>query len=86
MCPNCPKHCPYTRLFDSCKLSEIAYMVDNNSTTIFSIFMAFWGKPKSYSEEPYETRFTAMYNFLSKKLSFSEYQLYIFSQMYHNLF
>ena len=44
LCPSCPQDCPFIELSKSCGLSQFAYLVDNNGTVIFAIFMSFWGK------------------------------------------
>ncbi|TRY73135.1 hypothetical protein TCAL_08802, partial [Tigriopus californicus] len=42
MCPQCDNHCPYWNLKNSCFLSKVTYVFDNNATVFFSIFMSFW--------------------------------------------
>ena len=44
MCPVCDYYCDYWKLHDSCFLSKVTYLFDNDSTVFFSIFMSFWGK------------------------------------------
>ena len=43
MCPQCEVFCPYWKLYDSCKLSYVAYVADNRATIEFSVLMALWG-------------------------------------------
>ena len=44
LCPNCATHCPFTKLDKSCLLSKVSYVIDNEATIVFAIFMSFWGK------------------------------------------
>ena len=43
MCPNCDTYCPFWKLNSSCGLSQLTYVIDNESTVFFAIFMSFWG-------------------------------------------
>ena len=43
MCPNCDQYCPFWKLRSSCGLSELTYIIDNDGTVFFAIFMSFWG-------------------------------------------
>ena len=42
MCPQCDMYCDYWRLSDSCFLSQVTYVFDNNATIAFSVAMIFW--------------------------------------------
>ncbi len=42
MCPECDIYCPYWRLADSCFLSKVTYLFDNNATVFYAIFMSVW--------------------------------------------
>ena len=48
MCPNCDQYCPFWKLRSSCGLSELTYIIDNDGTVFFAIFMSFWGRYFSY--------------------------------------
>jgi hypothetical protein len=40
----CDYFCDYWKLSDSCFLSKVTYIFDNDSTVFFAIFMSFWGR------------------------------------------
>ncbi|XP_040579928.1 anoctamin-5 isoform X2 [Lepeophtheirus salmonis] len=42
MCPQCPYHCPFWELSESCSISKLTHAFDNSSTVFFSIFMSLW--------------------------------------------
>ena len=44
MCPVCDIFCDFWKLSDSCFLSKVTYLFDNDSTVFFAIFMSFWGR------------------------------------------
>ena len=44
LCPNCDSDCDFEPLETSCPLAKLTYVVDNNLTVFFAIFMSFWGK------------------------------------------
>lgn len=47
MCPLCDYNCEYWDIQDSCIHSRIAYLFDNYTTVLFTVFMCFWCKYKS---------------------------------------
>ncbi|XP_065083351.1 anoctamin-5 isoform X2 [Ochlerotatus camptorhynchus] len=42
MCPQCDAKCDYWKLSDTCSISQIAHIFDNNFTIVFAVFMSIW--------------------------------------------
>lgn len=44
MCPQCDKKCDFWYLKETCTSSKFNYVIDNNYTVFYALFMSIWGE------------------------------------------